>query len=83
MACQRTYLDPHARLSVRYIQPLIATRQRGVTVGEAAMWDGTLVRFRIVARDPATVRVVSEGAGPAHERAISAWLEEGRSQTVP
>jgi hypothetical protein len=40
---------------VSYVRPILATKQLGITVGDAHMADGSVVRFRVLSRDPAMV----------------------------
>jgi hypothetical protein len=46
------YLEDVPDPAVRFIRPLLATKYYGVTVGDAFMDDGRVLRFRVQSRDP-------------------------------
>ena len=62
-------------VAVSFIRPIIATRHHGITVADAHMSDHKVVRFRILGREPATVRLTG-GELPEHQAAIEAWLAQ-------
>jgi hypothetical protein len=65
-----------APISVIRVQPFLATRRLGITVGEATFSDGLVVRFHVLSRDPVAVRLLSDKPLPAHEQALVAWLAQ-------
>ena len=54
--------------------PSSPRRRFGITVGEALFSDGLTARFRVLCRDPASVRVIADRQLPEHEKAVEAWL---------
>jgi hypothetical protein len=62
-------------VSVIRVQPVLATRHLGLTVGEARFSNGLVARFRVLCRKPIAVQVFDSEAGPAHEKAVEEWLE--------
>jgi hypothetical protein len=65
-----------AGVSVSWIEGVIASKRKGITVANAFMTDGRVVRFGIVARDPLTLRTLSSAARPGDVEAIESWFAE-------
>ena len=63
-----------SELRVLYIRPVLATRDRGIKIGQATFSDGLTARFRVLSRNPPAVHVVGGEATPARERAVIEWL---------
>jgi hypothetical protein len=66
----RRHLGRMPAVSVIRVQPVLATRHLGMTVGEARFSDGQVARFRVLCRKPIAVRMVTEHPLPAHEKAV-------------
>jgi len=64
------------------IQPILTTRRFGISVGEALFSDGLTARFRVLCRDPASVRVIADRQLPEHEKAVEAWLTAHSGQAA-
>ena len=60
-------------ITVVRAQAVVATRA-GITVGEALFSDGLTARFRVLSRNPASVRVIADQRLRGHEQAVEAWL---------
>ena len=56
-------------VAVSFVRPIIATRHHGITVADAHMTDHRVVRFRILSREPATVRLTG-GELPEYQAAM-------------
>ena len=65
---------PKVSATVVRIEGIIASKRKGITVVNAFMSDGRVVRFGIVARDPLTIRTLSSEARPGDEDAIESWF---------
>jgi hypothetical protein len=61
---------------------VLATRRIGIELGEALFSDGLTARFRVLCRDPVSVRVVADEPMPQHERAVEAWLAERQAEAA-
>jgi hypothetical protein len=65
--------------SVVRVSATLASKRRGISAGNALMADGRVVRFRVIARDPITVRATDADAEPGDVAAIEAYLRvQGR-----
>jgi hypothetical protein len=60
--------------SVVRVSATLASKRRGITAGNALMEDGRVIRFRVIARDPITVRTTDADAEPGDVEAIEAWF---------
>ena len=71
-----------APVSVVYVRPVLATRELGIKLGEVRFSDDLIARFRVLSRDPIAVHVLGEGATPAHEQAVVAWVAKQRGEVA-
>jgi hypothetical protein len=62
------------RSAVVRVSATLASKRRGITAGNALMEDGRVIRFRVIARDPITVRTTDPDAEPGDVAAIEAWF---------
>jgi hypothetical protein len=62
------------RTSVFRVSATLASKRHGISAGVALMADGRDVRFRVIARDPVTVRTTDADAEPGDVEAIEAWF---------
>ena len=51
---------PRAGISVVRIEGIISSKRKGITVANAYMSDGRVIRFGIVARDPLTPALTAQ-----------------------
>jgi hypothetical protein len=61
-------------VSVVRVTVVISSRRHGISVGDALMADGRVARFKVIARDPLTVRALGADAQPGDAEAIAAYL---------
>jgi hypothetical protein len=61
-------------VSVVRVSATLSSKRLGITRGDALMADGRVVRFRVIARDPITVRTTDADAEPGDVAAIEAWF---------
>src|SRR5947209_4243163 len=60
--------------SVVLVSTTLSSKRHGITAGNALMAMAGVVRFRVIARDPVTVRALGEEAQPGDDAAIEAWF---------
>ena len=61
-------------ISVSSIRPIMMNGA-GITVADAHLSDCRVIRFRILSRNPPTIRLISVDGLPADEEAIVGWLQ--------